>query len=184
VAVNETGQASSGACPTPDMDVRLAEYKELKAEQRERIKTRDGLIYTTLLAQAGVLYTTLAGRGGPVLLLALPVLGFVLGWRYLADDRKITEIKLYLRAQHADGAPLFPWERVVTPDIRSRKLIQLVADLLVFVLIPLVGLGWADSLAVVPAWVRVAELTDFFLLGVLFDQWVRGYRATARRERS
>lgn len=69
----------------------LAEYQTLKAEQLARIGTRDNLLYATYAAIVGV---ALAGAGQARVLLALPAAGVVLGWTYLANDKKITQIQI------------------------------------------------------------------------------------------
>src|SRR2546422_11681197 len=79
------------------------EYERLKEEQLKRIGTRDGLIYATLASIAAVLGTGVK-LGSPQLLLILPPAVLLLGWTYLANDRKVTEIGAYIRVDLAARA--------------------------------------------------------------------------------
>ncbi|MEX5637229.1 hypothetical protein [Parafrankia sp. FMc2] len=103
-----------------DVELMLAEYQALKAEQLARIGTRDNLLYATLAAYAAVVAGAI-GAGGPLqILLALPAVAAVLGWTYLSNDKKIVQIRAYLRrdlggrlGQHLpDGSLAFGWESV------------------------------------------------------------------------
>src|SRR4051794_8583695 len=82
-----------------DALVRLVfeEYGELKAEQRQRIATRDNLIYVTLVSLAGVIAAaTGSDLGLSALLLVAPVTT-TLGWTFLSNDQKISQIGAYIR---------------------------------------------------------------------------------------
>lgn len=69
----------------------------LKSVQTERIKLRDQLLYFNLLAIGGL--GSIAIKSNPIIeaLLILPFITFVLGWTYIANDRKVTQINRYLR---------------------------------------------------------------------------------------
>ncbi|MGA4847126.1 hypothetical protein ACOBQB_12995 [Streptomyces sp. G5(2025)] len=135
----------------------LAEYDQIKQEQRARIGFRDNLIYATLGVMAAVIGSTLARDGQLELLLLLPPLSVTLGWTYLANDEKISAIGRYVRDELAprlkdltpEGGEVFGWESAHRRDAhrRSRKRIQLAVDLLTFCAAPL------------------ASLTVFWLLG-------------------
>jgi hypothetical protein len=115
--------------PAPTMaEQALAEYKQLKTEQAGRIGTRDNLIYVTLVAIAGTLTITVTAHDAGYLLLVPPV-ATLLGWTYLMNDQKISAIGRCLREHPALTG--MRWEREHTADgrHRSRKLIQLAADL-------------------------------------------------------
>lgn len=142
----------------------LAEYQALKAEQLARIGTRDGLIYATFASIGGAVLG--ATRLTPALLLALPIAVGVLGWTYLANDIKISEIGEYVRDHLATGSEAFGWERHhrTSRDRRLRKHAQLVVDEGAFVVPGLAALVtlWAQA---VPAWVTLASVIE--LPGVL-----------------
>lgn len=123
----------------------LAEFTELKQEQRLRIGTRDGLLYATLAALAGVLGATFTSRYAACLLLAPPVC-LILGWTCNANDVSISAIGAYLstileprlRALADVTHPVFGWElaHLDGPDYKLRKRGQLSIDLMTFVLSP------------------------------------------------
>jgi hypothetical protein len=124
----------------PLVDVLLREYDALKAEQIQRISTRDNLIYATLLSMAGVAAATLQA-GVPALLLLLPPACVLLGWTYLVNDQKVSAIGGYIRhrlrprLESHTGQPVFGWEAEHRRDRRrrGRKVGQLLVDLLTFV---------------------------------------------------
>jgi hypothetical protein len=121
-------------------DVVLAEYKALKDEQRGRMGVRDGLPYVALGAAIAAL--GVAARLGPSVLLALPPAAVVLGWTFLANDQKVSEIGLYIRtelapyaAEHSPAGTLaFGWEAFHRTGQRRRtaKICQLLVDLAAF----------------------------------------------------
>ncbi len=125
-------------------DFRRDEYGELKAEQRDRMKTRDGFPVSTFGSLAAV--GALAGSTNQVALLLL-VAPFcaVLGWNRIGNDFKVTQIGTFIRtvlgpAARTDAgidpnAPMYQWETYHTSHGARRrvKLIQLVFDLTTFV---------------------------------------------------
>src|SRR5215468_8416211 len=122
----------------------LAEYERLKDEQRSRIGFRDSLVYAVLVASAAVVSAT-AARGSGYLVL-LPPVAALLGWAYLANDVKVTQIGDYVRAELAPAlaalmpeaaGPVFGWEQRSDPRRRHRKRVQLGADLAAFCVLPL-----------------------------------------------
>ncbi|MFI6644044.1 hypothetical protein [Streptomyces sp. NPDC050504] len=128
----------------------LAEYEQIKQEQRARIGFRDNLIYATLGAMAAVVGSTLARNGHLEMLLLLPPLSVILGWTYLVNDEKISAIGRYIRDElsprlkelTADQAEVFGWESAHRRDAyrSSRKRSQLAVDLLTFCGTPLAAL--------------------------------------------
>jgi hypothetical protein len=132
-----TGMAGDAIDPT---DVVLAEYKALKDEQTKRMGVRDGLPYVALGASIAALGA--AAKFGPSVLLALPGAAVVLGWTFLANDQKISQIGRYIRSQLAsyiaehvaDVAPVFGWETFHRgePCRRTNKICQLLVDLAAF----------------------------------------------------
>jgi hypothetical protein len=130
------------------IDVLRDELKVLKDEQRDRIRSRDTLIYSAILAAVAVAGgTRLAGSALPLL---LPPVVLALGWTYLANDQKVSAIGAYLRTDLAPrlaalvGTDVLRWETTHRSDRRrcQRKAIQLGVDLAVFVLPAAVSLGW------------------------------------------
>lgn len=129
----------------------LAEYDQIKQEQRARIGFRDNLIYATLGVMAAVIGSTLARGGHLEMLLLLPPLSVILGWTYLVNDEKISAVGRYVRDELAprlkeltlERAEVFGWESAHRRDTnrRSRKRLQLAVDLLTFCGAPLAALS-------------------------------------------
>lgn len=127
----------------------LAEYEQLKSEQRNRIQFRDGLMYTTLASLAATVAATIGLHTAATLLL-LPPVSVLLGWKYLANDAKISAMGAYVRAELAprlaelSGAatPVFGWEashqRIHGRNIRM--IMQIIVDLIAFCVMPTAGL--------------------------------------------
>ncbi|MDF3143878.1 MULTISPECIES: hypothetical protein [unclassified Streptomyces] len=132
----------------------LAEYQSVKDEQKARIGFRDNLLYVTLGVVAAVVAAAAQAKQASMLL-ALPPVCVVLGWTYLVNDVKISAIGAYVREDlgprlaglaDTEGAA-FRWESFQRGDARrvSRKVVQLVVDLLAFCVVPLSALAvyWA-----------------------------------------
>jgi hypothetical protein len=126
-----------GVCAERALAVHLAEYGELKAEQRARIDRRDYLLYAHIIAIAGALAALSAN---PKVLLVLPVASLVLGWTHLTYDRLITAIGDYVDSYLATeigaltGRRGFVWEaeHAVDRGRARRKGIQAVVDVVSF----------------------------------------------------
>jgi hypothetical protein len=130
------------------IDLLRDEVKTLKDEQRDRIKQRDSLIYSVIVAVAAVAGgTRLAGAAVPLL---LPPVTLLLGWTYLTNDQMVSAIGRHLRTQLAPrlaalaGTEVLLWEntRLVDRRYRQRKTIQLIVDLIAFVAPALVAVVW------------------------------------------
>lgn len=118
------------------VDVILTEYKELKAEQRQRIATRDNLLYATLTAIGLVVAASLRANSPASLLLLLPPVATTLGWTFVRNDRMVTEIGRYMRdvltarLELLSGAGgLLGWER--EPRRRHRVSVRKASNLIV-----------------------------------------------------
>jgi hypothetical protein len=152
-------------------DVALAEYGELKAEQRDRIKARDGYMYTTLAA-VFIVAGASAQAHLPVLLLALTPVCAVLSWARLRNDLRVTALRDYFRDVTArlladPATPVLAWES--RPRQRTHKWLQLGADLVTFVLPGIVGYTV----------VLVAHPTGLVILAGGFNGFITGVTATA-----
>lgn len=129
----------------------LAEYEQIKQEQRARIGFRDNLIYATIGVKAAVIGSTLARGVHLEMLLLLPPLSVILGWTYLVNDEKISAVGRYIRNDLAprlqeltpERSELFGWEFAHRSDVRrlSRKRFQLGVDLMTFCGSPLAALS-------------------------------------------
>lgn len=138
------------------LDLLLAEYKELKAEQRDRMTLRDGMTAGAIGAQAATVAAIASGKVGPLLLLALPPVAFALGWVRLSTAAKVAKIRRYVRGPlRGDATRLvgptefvpFGWETYPSSRRTSRRAARLVADLVVFIAGPAVAVAAALSLA-------------------------------------
>lgn len=163
----------------------LSEFEGLKEEQKDRINRRDGLVYANIAATAAAGYAAFQSHM-PAALLAVPVVGFLLGWTYLTNDVLVSQIGDYIRddlaprAATLTGGPApFQWERHRRDDgrRRQRKHIQLGVDLSTFcgpglLALILAGprLGW---------WAAPIGAVDIALLSVLAWQVVT-YSTPAR----
>jgi hypothetical protein len=127
----------------------LAEYESMKAEQRSRIGFRDNLLYATFALMLFV--AAKADRENTQLLLLLPVMLFVLGWTYLANDEKITAKGRYIRKviaprlaknEERPETAVFGWEayHCAGPRRVGRKRMQLLVDLTTYCFMPLTAL--------------------------------------------
>jgi hypothetical protein len=124
----------------------LAEYEQLKEEQRTRVGFRDNLLYATLASYSLIVAATLQGGTRQLFLLALiSPAALVLGWTYLVNDQKISAIGDYLRSHLAprlgavDGIHgVLGWEWAHRQDSRrsERKRLQASVDIGVFSLAP------------------------------------------------
>lgn len=163
--------------------VLLAEYGELKPEQRARISDRDKLPSTNLGAIAAVVAAVLTHTGPAGLLLLAPV-SLVLGWTYMRNDRHVVEIKAYLRddlgVRLADlaGAPVLEWEDGGRRRWRAQQLVEFVTFAA-----PVVVALVAYALTARPAptllgcvWVVEALATVLFTLALLKSTSTKGAR--------
>lgn len=116
----------------------MLEYEQLKEEQRQRIASRDNLVYATLVAVGAVGAAAL--QASSLMLLLLPPVCVILGWTHATNDRKVWEIGRYLRrtlAVQLAAEPLrlpFAWETVhrTGDGYRRRQAVQSAVTLLTF----------------------------------------------------
>jgi hypothetical protein len=125
------------------LEILLAEYNVLKAEQGQRIGFRDNIIYVTLGSFGAILSFAIADKVNYHALLLIPWVCVILGWTYLVNDDKISAIGRYIRddlekkiqTKLGTDTSLFDWEEAHRGDRRRkrRKFEQLVIDLTTFV---------------------------------------------------
>jgi hypothetical protein len=161
----------------------VVEYERLKEEQKVRIGMRDNLIYATLATMAAVIVATLQSDGGPALLLLLPPAAFLLGWTYLANDQKISDIGRYIRehlgprlTRLAGGEDrVFGWEAVHRDGSRraGHKVMQLFVDLVAFCVAPLAGVIVAWASGDLPRVLVALSIAEVALLALLAAYIVR-----------
>jgi hypothetical protein len=172
---------------TGPLDVLMAEYAALKAEQLARIGTRDNLLYATLAAIGAVLAAALTSRQ-PACLLLVPPAGAILGWTYLVNDLKISAIREYVRADLAPRVadlscgPAFGWEHahLADPLYGTRRAGHLVADLTTFVAGPaaaiVVCLALVSGPAIELSAVSLTAVAETLLIAALTWQITRAYK--------
>jgi hypothetical protein len=160
----------------------VAEYDRLKEEQKTRIGFRDNLLYATLGSMAAVVAAALQNPDRPYLLLLLPPVSVVLGWTYLVNDEKVSAISHYIRdalipaleSMTATTAPVFGWEFAHRADRRrrTRKLLQLIVDLMAFCLAPVAAIivVWTSGKA--STWSLVISVIEVSAVTVLAAQIV------------
>lgn len=126
----------------------LEEYKQCKAEQQKRISTRDFCIYLNLAALGLILGKM--HELGELSFIMIPFASISLGWYYLNNDKKVSELGRYikndlekrLQTLSPHEQPHFGWEHYHKKDkqLRLRKGFQLVIDWFTFPLPGILGL--------------------------------------------
>jgi hypothetical protein len=120
-----------------DAELALLEYEHLKEEQRLRIASRDNLMYATLVSVGTVSGASLQ-PGRAALLLVLPAVCIVLGWTYVSNDRKVSQIGRHVLSvispRLTASVEPFPWENThrAAAGYRIQKAIQAGVTLLTF----------------------------------------------------
>jgi len=136
------------------INILLEEYKSLKSEQLARIKTRDTLLYISLSIFGAIFSYVLFGESSndkSIVLLTIPTVSFILGWTYVANDEKVSQIGKYIRldlttkiqklmetTENKDIA-VFGWEPYHRSDPKrgARKILQVSVDLVAFIVPPI-----------------------------------------------
>jgi hypothetical protein len=154
----------------------LVEYDQVKGEQRARITHRDGLVYTTIAAMAGVIAAVISAKT-TALLLVLPPVSVLLGWTYLTNDEKVSAAGRYVRERIGPrlealanaSEPVFGWEVAHRngPRRRARKLMQLVVDLVAFCAAPAAALVTFWVLGPVPTGLIIVSVAESLLVAAL-----------------
>lgn len=173
-----------------DLTVAAAEWG--KKEQIERIKTRAQLTAGAL----GSMFLIAAGAfQNHTVLLAFAPVGAVLGWLWLGEDRKITDIHVHLAdviapilTRYTGGRDVLLWEIAVLnrPRRLSSKLIDLALMLLLYVGPGFIGTAVWDVLygrhGAGVLW--FAWLADLALIGVMTWQFIANAEVDWREVRA
>lgn len=126
------------------IDILLHEYEALKKEQLQRIQLRDYIIYLLIVTTGIVVSVFSRVPNSHFALLLIPWFCLLLGWIYLVNDQKISEIGIYIRTILAEKLmiltkekdSIFDWELQHKNDSRrkERKILQYFIDLIAFVI--------------------------------------------------
>lgn len=133
------------------LTIHLTEYEHLKLEQIHRMGVRDNLVYIMLTVFGAVVSFSLTKPDYYHALLILPWTSLVLGWLYLTNDKKITDIKTYINTVLIndikslighDIDSIFKWESYFSNSKSRwiRKYFQLFINLVIFCLSSVSGL--------------------------------------------
>lgn len=129
-----------------EKDFLLKEYEVLKDEQKSRLNFRDQMIYITLGITGTVFSFTLEYVNYQSVLLILPFVSFILGWTYLVNDNKISEIGTYIQTQlipqMTNTTSHASWEcyHKQTALRGLKKGTQLFVDLMLFCISPMLSI--------------------------------------------
>lgn len=147
-----------------DFQYYAAEYSELKAEQRDRIRTRDNLYLAAFAFYGALISFALSSSLPNDVWLTLAFVASMIGYVFFENEIKISNIRAYLKAKRV---PEDSWEDwIENEDARwIRKLFQLLFDLTAFSAPSFFGL-WLSStlnLKALPelSWYLVAILSAF-----------------------
>jgi hypothetical protein len=122
----------------------VKEFEKLKDEQNKRIEFRDHMIYITLGVIGTVFSFILEKPEFNTALLVLPFICIILGWTYLMNDEKVTEIGVYIKnilipiIEKSKSDPELSlhnnWEvyHKKAHNRASKKVIQLILDIMLF----------------------------------------------------
>lgn len=119
-------------------DYHVAEYRELKKEQVRRIGFRDNLIYVMLGLFGAIVSFSLTVAQNNHGLLITPLVGLIIGWTYLNNDKKISQISLYIDDELGPrvnkNRVVFGWENTNKQNAGRGvdKFFQLCIDILTF----------------------------------------------------
>mgnify|MGYP000203381263 CR=1 FL=1 len=133
------------------LSVHLAEYEQLKLEQTHRIGVRDNLIYVMLTVFGTIVSYSLTAPEHYHALLILPWAALVLGWTYLLNDKKVSEIRDYIRTIliekinkniNSNTSEILRWEHFSAENnFRGlKKYFQLIINLIIFCFSGMTGL--------------------------------------------
>jgi len=138
------------------ISILLEEYKALKSEQLERIKTRDNLIYISLGIFGAIfsfaMYKGIVNMGDrSIVLLLMPTVSLVLSWIYISNDEKVSQIGKYIRKElipkikellDTNDSIIFGWETYHRSDYKriTRKVMQVTIDIIAFALPAIVSI--------------------------------------------
>jgi hypothetical protein len=140
----ESGQFEQSSA----LAVALAQYAALKAEQLERIRYREHLIYLMIFSSGAVLAFALHAAQQATAVLVLPLLGFLFGWPYVIADRATSRVGEFLRTavepeladmvDHGRERRMLSWEFRHPSDqfYRLQKRVTWAYEMLLFAVLP------------------------------------------------
>ena len=160
-------------------NILLEEYKALKSEQIERIKTRDMLLYISLSIFGAIFSYVLFGENSnekSIVLLVIPTVSFILGWTYVVNDEKVSQIGKYIRLELTPklenlikttpdrNVAIFAWEGYHRSDPKRiwRKRLQVFVDLVTFIV---------PSIASVVIYFFILKSTESTILLTFLTYW-------------
>lgn len=148
-------------------EIALAEYSELKNEQRTRMTIRDSLPYYTFAALGASLGFGLNNKSLSIILLAVPLICYTLGWTYLRNNAKISEIGKYIAQTTHAG-----WEthRLTVNGRQRTHIMQLSVDLTMFITTGFIAIGiyWTTNPNPLTFLTSIVELAMLVILGIEF----------------
>lgn len=168
------------------IEILLEEYKTLKSEQLSRIKTRDTLIFISLGVFGTLFSYVMSGEYSnirTIVLLVIPIISFILAWTYVANDEKVSHIGKYIRfklvpelRKHSekDESIVLQWEFEHRSDTKRswRKILQVISDLLTFVLPSVVSVGTYYYI-LTPDTTKLVQYLTYFDVGLIgFTAWI------------
>lgn len=167
------------------LDFLLKQYEKLKDEQQKRIEFRDRMIYITLGVIGGVFSFILEKPEYITALLVLPFICLILGWLYLMNDEKISEIGNYLRKillpkiesiETENKFSIFPsWEEFHKQSFKRKrnKIVQITLDLLLFCVSALFSLtSFLYLNPVITCFQKIIVITEVLLIIYLSIEFI------------
>jgi len=162
----------------------ITEYEKLKDEQKKRIEFRDHMIYITLAAIGGVFTFALEKPEYNYTLLVLPFVCIILGWTFLSNDKKVSDIGDYIVKVIIPKLELLKSDPVISlipsweeyhKDIKGRKtfkIIQLSMDLVLFSISGLLSIIFylyiSCPLTCIEIIVAIAEIMLLLFIMIMF----------------
>ena len=116
----------------------VEEYKQLKQEQIQRIRSRDTFVNLTIVAVGAIVAATFSARiSRPEALMAIPWVTATLGWTFIVNDLKIARIAIYLDqliSAHIEGPNWDNWRRGDNRSWIEHRIVGTMIQMVIFVL--------------------------------------------------
>jgi hypothetical protein len=138
----------------------VAEYEHLKKDQRMHSIENRRIILTVLIYTGAALALASDPKYSSILLL-VPIVCLALGWLYIRNEQKITEIDRYLAIY-----PECKWNRTTPEKTFEHKVIALAIHLLLFVF---TGVGSIIAYVLIPGigWSAIVAGLELIMLNIL-----------------